>query len=260
MQDDICFLTIAEAGRRLKSRELSPVDLTLASQAHRRARSPARQLSARSPTWRWRRRRRRNAKSWPESWRGPMHGIPYGLKDIIETEGIRTTAHSKILADHVPKSDATVVRKLKEAGAVLLGKARLLRICQWRSLLRPALAAGAQPVGHEDASRRIEQRLGCRGCRRIGDGAIGSDTAGSIRGPASLCGLAGLKPTYGRVSRRGVMVHSFSLDHVGPMTWTVEDCALMLGAIAGEDLRDRAAPTAHWPRPHAWNSSYSGSA
>src|SRR5216684_881865 len=126
--------------------------------------------------------------------RGPLHGIPFGLKDIYETASIRTTAHSRLLLDHVPKRDSTVARKLAAAGA-----------------------AGLIPL------------------------AMGSDTSGSIRGPAGYCGIAGFKPTYGVVSRSGVIPLANSLDHCGPMAWTVEDCALMLDVIAGRDAADLAS-------------------
>jgi aspartyl-tRNA(Asn)/glutamyl-tRNA(Gln) amidotransferase subunit A len=171
-------------------------------------------------------------------WRGPLHGIPLALKDLIDTAGIRTTAASALFKDRVPTEDAEVVRRLKNAGAVLLGKQNLHEFAYGGSSMisyygevhnpwDPAHIAGGSSGGSAAAV-----------AAGLCFGAIGTDTAGSIREPAAQCGVVGLKPTYGRVSVRGVIPLSLSLDHVGPITCSVSDAALMLQAIAGYDEKD----------------------
>jgi len=166
-------------------------------------------------------------------WRGPLHGIPLALKDIIDTAGVRTTAASALFKDRIPAEDAEVVRRLKEAGAVLLGKQNLHEFAYGGSSIvsyygevhnpwDPAYVAGGSSSGSAAAV-----------AAGLCYGAIGTDTAGSIREPAALCGVVALKPTYGRVSARGVIPLSWSLDHVGPITATVADAAVILQAIAG---------------------------
>jgi aspartyl-tRNA(Asn)/glutamyl-tRNA(Gln) amidotransferase subunit A len=174
-------------------------------------------------------------------WRGPLHGIPLGLKDIIDTAGVRTTAASALFKDRIPAEDAVVVRRLKEAGAVLLGKQNLHEFAYGGSSMvsyygevhnpwNPAYIAGGSSGGSAAAV-----------AAGLCYGAIGSDTAGSIREPAALCGVVGLKPTYGRVSARGVIPLSWSLDHVGPIAGTVSDAVVILQAIAGFDAGDNAS-------------------
>src|SRR5215472_2101333 len=209
------FLTLAEAGALISKRELSPVELVesrlarieridgnlnsfirvLGDQALAAARSAEAEIMA-------------------GHYRGPMHGIPAGLKDIYETRGVPTTGHSKVLLDQVPQRDATSVRRLAEAGAIVMGK----------------LAT------HEFAFGGPSFDLPWPPARNPWD--TSRFTGGSIRGPAAFCGLAGLKPSYGRISRAGILPLGFSLDHTGPMTWTAEDCAIMLQAMAGYDAAD----------------------
>jgi aspartyl-tRNA(Asn)/glutamyl-tRNA(Gln) amidotransferase subunit A len=171
-------------------------------------------------------------------WRGPLHGIPIGLKDLIDTAGVRTTAGSAMFKDRVPSQDAEVVRRLKEAGAILIGKQNLHEFAYGASSVvsyfgevhnpwDTACIAGGSSGGSAAA-------VACG----LGFGAIGTDTAGSVRLPASICGVVGLKPTYGRVSARGVIPLSWSLDHVGPIATSVADVAIMLQAIAGYDPQD----------------------
>jgi aspartyl-tRNA(Asn)/glutamyl-tRNA(Gln) amidotransferase subunit A len=171
-------------------------------------------------------------------WRGPLHGIPLALKDIIDTAGVRTTAASALFKDRIPREDAEVVRRLKDAGAVLLGKQNLHEFAYGGSSMvsyygevhnpwNPAYIAGGSSGGSAAAVAAA-----------LCYGAIGTDTAGSIREPAALCGVVGLKPTYGRVSPRGVIPLSWSLDHVGPIAATVSDAAVILQAIAGFDAGD----------------------
>jgi aspartyl-tRNA(Asn)/glutamyl-tRNA(Gln) amidotransferase subunit A len=232
VSDALCFLSIAEAGRRMRAGTLTSVALTEAFLS-RIAAIDSRLSSYLLVTAEGALDQAKAADRQPP--RGPLHGIPLALKDNIETAGIRTTAHSKILADHVPKKDAVVVDRLRDAGAVLLGKLSLHEFAgsgpafdlPWppaRNPWNPDLGPGGSSSG-----------AGVAVAAGLAMGALGTDTAGSIRIPASLCGLFGLKPTYDLVSREGVIPHSFSLDHVGPLAWTAEDCALVLGAIAGGD-------------------------
>src|SRR4051812_39531141 len=170
--------------------------------------------------------------------RGPLHGIPYALKDIIETEGIRTTGHSKLRRDHVPSADADIVTRLKAGGGILLGKLSTWEFAlggpSWDLPWPPAL----NPWDPERLPGGSSSGAGAAVAAGFVPGAVGTDTGGSVRGPAALCGLAGIKPTYGRVSRRGVFPNTFSMDHCGPLTRSAEDIALFLRVIAGFDPED----------------------
>jgi aspartyl-tRNA(Asn)/glutamyl-tRNA(Gln) amidotransferase subunit A len=172
------------------------------------------------------------------NWRGPLHGVPIALKDIIDTAGIRTTAGSALFKDRIPGEDAEVVRRLSAAGAVFLGKQNLHEFAyggssmvsyfgEVRNAWDPDRIAGGSSGGSATAV-----------AAGLCHGALGTDTAGSVREPAAQCGVVGLKPTFGRVSANGVIPLSLSLDHVGPITRTVADAAVMLQAIAGYDSRD----------------------
>ena len=170
--------------------------------------------------------------------RGPLHGIPYALKDIIETAGIRTTGHSKLRQDHVPAADAEIVTRLKAGGGVLIGKLATWEFAlggpSWDLPWPPAL----NPWDTERLPGGSSSGAGAAVAAGFVPGAVGTDTGGSVRGPAALCGLAGIKPTYGRVSRRGVFPNTFSMDHCGPLTRSAEDIALFLQVIAGYDPTD----------------------
>jgi len=168
-----------------------------------------------------------------------MHGIPIGLKDLLETAGIRTTAHSRVLIDHIPAEDATVVSRLKAAGSILLGKLGCLEFAHGSPSADQAWPAVRNPWNTQHGfTGGSSTGSGSAVAAGLVMGALGTDTSGSIRNPASFCGIAGLMPTYGRVSRKGVIPYSFSLDHCGPMAWTAEDCAIMLQTIAGYDPDD----------------------
>jgi aspartyl-tRNA(Asn)/glutamyl-tRNA(Gln) amidotransferase subunit A len=170
--------------------------------------------------------------------RGPMHGIPYCQKDIVETAGIRTTGQSRSLAEHVPVADAAVEAKLRAGGGVLLGKTTTWEFAHggpsWDVIAPPA----HNPWNTDNHPAGSSSGTGAAIAAGLAAVGIGTDTGGSIRLPAAVCGIAGLKPTYGRVSRRGVLPNCFSHDHVGPLAWTSEDAALMLQAIAGHDPLD----------------------
>ncbi len=236
------FLTIAEAAALIGKRELSPVELTESRLARierldgklnsfiRVLREPA--LAA---------ARAAEAEIMGGNRRGPLHGIPIGLKDIYETKGVPTTGHSKILIDHVPRQDAASVRLLTDAGAIVLGKLATHEF----ALGGPSFDLPWPPARNPwDTSRFTggsSSGTGAAVAAGLVLGGTGSDTGGSIRGPAAFCGLAGLKPSYGRISRAGILPLAFSLDHAGPMAWTAEDCAIMLQAMAGHDPGDPAS-------------------
>src|ERR1700719_3307608 len=233
------FITIAEASRRIAQRELSPVELTEAY-LQRIAAIDHQLMSFVTLTAELARQRARAAEA--EIMRdgpcSPLHGIAYCLKDIIETAGIRTTAQSKLLADHVPATDAVVAQKLAAAGGILLGKTATWEFAHggpsWDVLFPPAhnpWNTDHHPAGSSSGS-------GAAVAAGLARRRIGSDTGGSIRGPAAACGIAGLKPTYGLVSRRGVLPNCFSHDHVGPLAWTSEDVAILLSIVAGHDPAD----------------------
>jgi aspartyl-tRNA(Asn)/glutamyl-tRNA(Gln) amidotransferase subunit A len=178
--------------------------------------------------------------------RGPLHGIPFALKDIYETAGVRTTAHSRLLLAHVPTRDSTVARKLAEAGAILVGKLATHEFATGGPAFDLPFPPARNPWNTEHFTGGSSSGSAAAIAAGLVPLAMGSDTSGSIRGPAGYCGIAGFKPSYGVVSRSGVIPLANSLDHCGPMAWTVEDCALLLDAIAGPDPADPAAAD----RPH----------
>ncbi len=190
-------------------------------------------------------------RAWPEDeiqhgqWRGPLHGIPIGLKDLIDTAGVRTTCGSALFADRVPTEDADVVQRLKRAGAVLLGKQNLQEFAYGGTCVSSHYGAVHNPWNPETIAGGSSGGSAAAVAAGMCFGAIGTDTGGSIREPAAFCGIVGLKPTYGRVSTRGVFPLSWSLDHVGPISRCVRDAAIMLEAIAGYDGRD--ATCVDWP-------------
>ena len=180
---------------------------------------------------------------------GPMHGVPIALKDLCNTAGIRTTGGSKILGDAVPATDATAVTRLKAAGAIVLGKLNMHEFAYGPSGLNDHYGTPVNPW--DAAAHRLpggsSSGSGVAIAAGLCAGATGSDTGGSIRIPASLCGITGIKPTYGRVSRAGVLPLSWTMDHLGPMARSAADCAVMLGAMAGYDPAD--ASTSVLPVP-----------
>src|SRR5579864_812934 len=164
-------------------------------------------------------------------WRGPLHGIPIGLKDLIDTAGVRTTAASAVFRDRVPTEDAEVVKKLKAAGAVFIGKQNLHEFAYGGSSLISHFGPARNPVNADFIAGGSSSGSAAGVATGMCFAAIGTDTAGSIREPAALCGVVGLKPTYGLVSTRGIIPLSVSLDHAGPITRSVEDAAIVLDAI-----------------------------
>jgi aspartyl-tRNA(Asn)/glutamyl-tRNA(Gln) amidotransferase subunit A len=174
-------------------------------------------------------------------WKGPLHGIPIALKDIVDTAGVRTTAGSGVFQERVPNQDAEVVRRLKAAGAVLLGKLNLHEFAFGGSSAISYFGPVRNPWDPSYSPGGSSGGSAAAVAARLCYGAIGTDTGGSIRQPAAYCGIVGLKPTYGRVSTSGVIPLSWSLDHVGPMTRTVTGAALMLQVLAGYDRQDLAS-------------------
>ncbi len=170
--------------------------------------------------------------------RGPLHGVPLALKDLISTRDVRTTMASEFFAEHVPDRSATVARKLEDAGSLLIGKTNTHEFAYGPTGDRSFFGPTRNP---HDTGRITGGSSGGSGAAVAAGlcyGALGSDTGGSIRIPAALCGIVGMKPTFGRVSKSGVFPLAWSLDHVGPMTTTVEDNALLLNALAGHDPED----------------------
>ena len=171
-------------------------------------------------------------------WLGPVHGIPVALKDLIDTAGVRTTSGSALFKDRIPAEDATVVQRLKRAGAIVLGKLNMQELAYGGTSVPSFYGRVSNPWDLERIAGGSSGGSAAAVAAGLCYAALGTDTGGSIREPAALCGIVGLKPTYGRVSNRGVMPLAWSLDHVGPMTRSVADAAILLQAIAGYDPDD----------------------
>jgi len=233
------YLTIAEAARLIERKQLSPVEL-VDSRLDRIARYDDRLHSFIRVLGEEARRDARAAESEIAAgkYRGPLHGIPIGLKDIYETAGIPTTGHSKVMQDHVPRADAFSVSKLREAGAIVVGKLATHEFAFGGPSFDLPWPPARNPWDTTRFTGGSSSGTGASVAAGLVLGGTGSDTGGSIRGPAAYCGLAGIKPTYGLISRMGILPLAFSLDHAGPMAWTAEDCAILLQAMAGHDPSD----------------------
>jgi aspartyl-tRNA(Asn)/glutamyl-tRNA(Gln) amidotransferase subunit A len=239
---DPCILTVTEAAALIRDKKLSPVELTRAyldrierlngrlhayvRVLHEEALSAARSAESEIAAGRY---------------RGPLHGIPIGLKDIYDTAGVPTEGGSKLCLGRTPTTDATTTALLNRAGAILLGKLTTWEFAIGGTAFDTPFPPARNPWNLEHDPAGSSSGSGAAVAAGLCAFAMGSDTGGSIRWPAAWCGLAGLKPTYGRVSRAGIMPLSFSLDHAGPLTWNVEDSAIVLQAIAGHDPRDPAS-------------------
>jgi aspartyl-tRNA(Asn)/glutamyl-tRNA(Gln) amidotransferase subunit A len=248
MNNDLHTLSIAEAGRRFRQGSLSPVTLTrhlldriesvnealhgfntvTADVALQDAERAARELASGLD-------------------RGPMHGIPFGAKDIVDTAGILTSCQSHLMKTHVPATDADVISRLKAGGAVLLGKTATIEFATGGPNDETFFPPARNPWDLERIPGGSSSGSGASVAAGLCRMAVGTDTGGSIRGPAALCGTVGIKPTYGRVSRRGVHPLSFTLDNVGPLAATVEDAALALACMSGLDPLDPASADAPVP-------------
>ena len=237
--DDLHYAPVHELARRIAKKEITPLDvveanlrrigevnekvlgfiLVRADQARAEARKAGEEIAA------------GRAK-------GPLHGIPFGLKDIIDTAGVRTTYGSSFFKDRVPEADAFAVAGLKRAGAVLLGKCHTQEFASGPLSHNPHLGTARNPWDLSRITGGSSTGSAASVSTGMAPAALGTDTGSSIRGPACHCGIVGLKPTHGRVSLSGVCPNTLSYDHVGPMTRTVRDAALVLQAIAGYDPRD----------------------
>lgn len=236
------FHTIASASKAIAARQLSPVELTQECLARVKQFDGAlhsflllkedRALADAKAA---------EARIMAGNRKGPLDGIPIGHKDIYNTAGIRTTAHSKLLEHNIPTEDATVVKKWDAAGAVLMGKLATHEFAMGGPSFDLPWPPARNPWNPEHFTAGSSSGTGAAVAAGFVLGGTGSDTGGSIRGPAALCGIAGIKPTYGLCSRTGVLPLSFTMDHTGPMAWTVEDCALLLQAMAGYDPTDPAS-------------------
>ena len=236
---DITWLSLQEAAALVRRKSVSPVELTQACLARIERLQPA--LNAFitvTADQALQQARDAEAEIQKGKWRGPLHGIPLALKDLFDTAGVRTTAASGVFKDRVPQEDAEVVRRLRAGGAVLLGKLNMHEFAYGGTSVPTYFGAVHNPWNLDRIAGGSSGGSAAAVAAGLCYGALGSDTGGSIRQPSAYCGLAGLKPTYGRVSTHGVVPLSWSLDHVGPMCRTVTDAALLLQGIAGYDPRE----------------------
>jgi aspartyl-tRNA(Asn)/glutamyl-tRNA(Gln) amidotransferase subunit A len=237
--DEVLGLSLAEAARKVRSRELSPVDLVQAALARIRAtddtlhsyitvfEEQALQVAKAAELM---------AAAGHDL--GPLHGIPIALKDNIALRGTRTTAGSKVLADWLPDADATIASRLRRAGAIFIGKTNMHEFAWGGTSANPHYGIVRNPWNVERFPAGSSGGSGVAVAARTCFGAIGTDTGGSIRLPSAINGVAGIRPTYGRVSNKGIIPLAWSMDTAGPMARTVEDCALMFGVVAGHDAGD----------------------
>ena len=226
---DLAWLSVAEGAQLLRAQKLSPVEWTKALLDRIAAVDPAynaflivtaeRALAQAKPA---------ETEIAAGHWRGPMHGVPYAAKDIFDVEGMATTCHSKIRKDHRAAADAFVIRKLRDAGAVLLGKLALHEFATGGPAFDLPWPPARNPWNRDLHPGGSSSGSGAALAAGLAPAALGTDTGGSVRNPATCCGIVGLKPTYGAVSLDGVFPLTYSLDHVGPMTRSVEDNAILL--------------------------------
>jgi aspartyl-tRNA(Asn)/glutamyl-tRNA(Gln) amidotransferase subunit A len=236
------ILTIAEAARLIAAKKLSPVELAKAHLDRIRRLDP--DLNAFLLVTEDRAladAKAAEARQMSGALRGKLDGIPIAHKDIYNTAGIRTTAHSKLLEHNVPTRDAHTVKKWADAGTVMLGKLATHEFAFGGPSFDLPWPPARNPWNRDHFTAGSSSGTGAAVAAGLILGGTGSDTGGSIRGPAALCGIAGIKPTYGLSSRAGILPLAFSLDHAGPMAWTAEDCALLLQGMAGPDPEDPAS-------------------
>jgi aspartyl-tRNA(Asn)/glutamyl-tRNA(Gln) amidotransferase subunit A len=239
--NELCYWTIAELAANIQAQEISPVEViqaqldridqldptlnayltVLSEQAMQEARTAEQEIRH-------------------GHYRGPLHGVPIAIKDLFDMQGVRTTAGSVILKDYVPARDATVLARLRQQGAIALGKLNLHEFAYGGTGVNPHYGTSKNPWALDHIPGGSSSGAGVAVAAGLAFGALGTDTGGSVRMPASLCGIVGLKPTYGRCSRAGIVPLAWSLDHPGPMVRSVADAALMLNVIAGHDPRDPA--------------------
>ena len=250
-EKELTDITLATAAKRIKSGDLSPIELTELMLARIKRLNPelvAYGTIAYEEALADARAAEREIRTG--QYRGALHGIPLSIKDNIATRGIRTTAGSKVLKDYVPDYDATVVARLKEAGAVILGKSNMHEWANGGTTINPFYGTTRNPWDTERIAGGSSGGSAAGLAASLSLGSIGTDNGGSVRNPASLCGVVGFKPTYGRVSRFGHIPENggFSTNHLGVFSKTVRDCALILGTVAGSDPND--PNSAEQPVPH----------
>ncbi len=239
---DLHWLTISAAAALIERRELSPVELTEACLARIEALEPRLNAFITVLADEARAEARTAADEITRGeYRDPLHGVPIALKDIFDVAGVRTTAASSILADNVAEADSDAAERLRAAGAIIIGKLNLHEFAFGATGRDSHFGPARNPWDTEVVTGGSSSGSGAAVASGECLGALGTDTGGSIRIPASLCGIAGIKPTFGRVSRRGVVPLSWSLDHVGPLARSVEDCAILLQALAGHDPGDQSS-------------------
>jgi aspartyl-tRNA(Asn)/glutamyl-tRNA(Gln) amidotransferase subunit A len=241
------FPTIADAARLIRSKKLSPVELTEACLARAQALSHLDAFITLTADRALAQARAAEQEIMRDGPRGPLHGIPVGLKDIVKTRGLRTTGHSHQLVDHVPDEDAAVTERLADAGTVLLGKLATHEFAFGGPTFDLPFPPARNPWDRTRFTGGSSSGTGAAVAGGMILGGIGTDTLGSIRGPSAFCGITGIKPTFGRVSVHGIYPLAYSLDHAGPMARTALDCAIMLQALAGPDPRDPNCSTAPVP-------------
>ena len=237
--NELLKLTISEIAPMIQARAVSPVELTEAALAEAERRQP----TLNSFITIMREQAMAQAEQAEDElsrgeYRGPLHGIPIGIKDNIATGGIKTTLGTKVLRDHVPDEDAEVVRRVKEAGGIILGKENLEEFAAGATSNNPHYGAVHNPWGLDHIPGGSSGGGGANVAAGVTFASLGTDLGGSVRLPGAFCGVVGLKQTFGRVSQRGLLVTSFNGDHIGPMTRSVRDSALVLQAIAGHDPLD----------------------
>ena len=229
MSGELAYLGLAEAAELIRTKKLSPVEYVTALVARiERYDAKYNAFIALTPERALKAARAAEAEITVGRWRGPFHGVPYALKDIIDVEGLATTAHSKILKGNIARRHAVVTERLEAAGGVLLGKLSTHEFAIGGPSFDLPWPPARNPWNCDHFCGGSSSGSGAGLAAGFFPAALGTDTGGSIRNPASMCGITGMKATYGRVSRRGVAPLAFSLDHIGPMTRTVRDNALMM--------------------------------
>ncbi len=248
-QIDLKSLTLASAARLVRSKQLSPVELTRAVlERIQSLNEPMAIFITVTADHAIARAEQAEAAVARGDELGPLHGVPISLKDLFDTKGILTTAGSRVFEDRIPEEDATVTARLMAAGAVLVGKTNMHEFAFGPTSINPHYGPVRNPWDDEHVSGGSSGGSATSVALSVALGSLGSDTGGSVRIPAALCGTVGLKPTYGRVSIAGAVPLSWSLDHVGPLTRTVEDAAIMMEVIAGHDPRDNYSRQVPTPR------------
>jgi aspartyl-tRNA(Asn)/glutamyl-tRNA(Gln) amidotransferase subunit A len=245
---DATWLSLSEASRLIRDKKISPVELTQGCLKRIERLNPKLNafitVTAESALAQ---AREAETEIQRGHWRGPLHGIPIALKDLFDTAGVRTTAASGLFKDRIPTQDGEIVRRLKNAGAVLLGKLNMHEFAYGGSSVISYYGPVHNPWSLDHEAGGSSSGSAVAMAAGLCYGSVGSDTGGSIRQPSAYCGTVGLKPTYGRVSTRGVIPLSWFYDHVGPMTRSVADAAVMLQVLAGYDPDDATSADVHVP-------------